>query len=115
MLPRNHVTSSKHILQTNHLLNSSFTHPSIDITKTYYHQTKEEKHQLSPLRSRYTTIKAVTRRSTIATRAIYSVNTLASTSSRSISNSSTHQQQVSFEEPYSPKTGIKTAALLGGM
>ena len=33
----------------------------------------------------------------------------------SFSSSTQQQQQISLEEPYSAKTGIKTAALLGGM
>jgi hypothetical protein len=33
----------------------------------------------------------------------------------SLSTSTIPQQQISIEEPYSAKTGIKTAVLLGGM
>lgn len=45
----------------------------------------------------------------------FSNHTILSSSSSSASTSIIQHQQFSFEEPYSPKTGIKTAALLGGM
>lgn len=49
---------------------------------------------------------------------IQSITTTSLSSNLTLLSSSTQQQQqqqISFEEPYSAKTGIKTAALLGGM
>lgn len=46
---------------------------------------------------------------------ISSITTTSLSSNLTSFSSSTQQQQISLEEPYSAKTGIKTAALLGGM
>ena len=49
------------------------------------------------------------------TTTILTTSFFSNISSLSSSTSTTQHQQISFEEPYSPKTGIKIAALLGGM
>ncbi len=48
------------------------------------------------------------------TTTITSTSLLSNITSLSSSTSTTQHQQNLFEEPYSAKTGIKTAALLGG-
>jgi hypothetical protein len=52
----------------------------------------------------------ITIKRTITSTSLFSNITILSSST-----STTQQQQISFEEAYSAKTGIKTAALLGGM
>jgi hypothetical protein len=49
------------------------------------------------------------------TATITTTSLFSNTTSFSISTSTTQNQQIAFDEPYSAKTGIKTAALLGGM
>lgn len=101
----------------NHLINSSNFYPqNLISTSSVYHQLTVNK-QVKPkpkLKSRRPTT-TTTILNTIATSSIFSVNTTNINSSFSTSTSSTQQQHISFEDSYSAKTGIKTAALLGGM
>lgn len=84
-------------------INNSLTYPSVNIisTSTIYQFLNKNK---QPRRQKFLTT------TTITTTSLYSNIT-----SLSSSTSTTQHQQISFEEPYSAKTGIKTAALLGGM
>ncbi len=59
-------------------------------------------------------IKKQKRRQDITT-TITSTSHFSNITSLSSSTSTIQHQQISFEESYSAKTGIKTAALLGGM
>lgn len=65
-----------------------------------------------------TTISSIYRRLNISKykkRRDYTTTTSHILNTTSLSSSTIQQQQVSLEEPYSVKTGIKTAGLLGGM
>jgi len=101
MLPRNHLINSPNLLPQN-----------ISTTSSVYHQLTINKQQQKqkPRRRKTTTIT-----STITIPSLFLVNTTNINSSFSSSTSSTPHQQIAFEDSYSPKTGIKTAALLGGM
>jgi hypothetical protein len=101
MLPRNHLINSPNLLPQN-----------IITTSSVFHQlTINKQQQKQKLRRRKTT----TIISTITTPSLFSVNITNINSSFSSSTSSTSHQQISFEDSYSAKTGIKIAALLGGM
>jgi hypothetical protein len=108
MLPLNHVINSATITLSQNIITTSPVDHQLLTNKQKQQQQKQK-----PLRSRITT----TTISTIASTSLFSVNTTNITSSSSFptSTSSTQQQQISFEDSYSAKTGIKTAALLGGM
>jgi len=86
-------------------INNTLTFPLVNIISTsssssIYHSLNNNKQKKR--RQSLTT--------TITTTSLFSNIT-----SLSFSTSTTQHQQISFEEPYSAKTGIKTAALLGGM
>jgi hypothetical protein len=55
------------------------------------------------------------KRQQLLTTTITTTSLFSNITSLSSSTSTTQHQQISFEEPYSAKTGIKIAALLGGM
>jgi predicted AAA+ superfamily ATPase len=82
-------------------INNSLKFPSINIRTTsslsIYHLFNNDK-----------------RRKDITT-TITSTSLLSNITFLSSSTSTTQEQQISVEEPYSAKTGIKTAAFLGGM
>jgi hypothetical protein len=85
------------------LINNSRIFPSINIITTsssIYHLLNVSKQK--------------TRRQHITT-TITTTSLLSNITSLSSSTSTTQHQQILVEEPYSAKTGIKTAALLGGM
>jgi hypothetical protein len=104
MLPRNYLINSP----TQSLQN-------IIPTSSVYHSlaaNKNEQQQKQKQKPRRRTTSTIT---TIATTSFFSVNITNINSSFSSSTSTQQQQQISFEDSYSAKTGIKTAALLGGM
>ncbi|UJR27634.1 hypothetical protein I4U23_008915 [Adineta vaga] len=100
MLPRNHVINLLTVRPQNIISTSSVYH-RINNNKQQQHISLQTKNR--------------TKTKTIATTSLISVNITNITASFSPSTSSTPQQQISFEEHYSVKTGIKTAAILGGM
>jgi predicted neuraminidase len=104
------------MLPLNHAINSATLTPrNIITTSSVYRQlfaTKQQQQQ-QQTQGRSKTTTTIT---TITTTSLFSVNTTSITSSSlSSSTSLTQPQQLSFDESYSAKTGIKTAALLGGM
>ncbi|CAF3180735.1 unnamed protein product [Rotaria socialis] len=100
MLSFNHVTNST-ILPTK----------TIRTTSSAYRPLTNNKKQTSRKRPKTTTF------TTITTTSFFSVHitNLTSSTSSSSSISSSEQQQVLLEDTYSAKTGIKIAAILGGM
>jgi hypothetical protein len=101
------------MLHLNHLINSATLLPETLLpTSSVYHQLIiNQQQQKQKLRRRKTT----TIINSITTASLFSVNTTNINSSFSSSTSHTPEQQISIEDSYSAKTGIKTAALLGGM
>jgi hypothetical protein len=85
-------------------INHTLTFPPVNIISTsssfIYHLLNNNKQQ---------------KRRQILTTTITTTSLFSNITSLSSSTSTTQHQQISFEEPYSAKTGIKTAALLGGM
>ncbi|CAF0970644.1 unnamed protein product [Rotaria sordida] len=101
------------MLPLNHVINSPTLSPQhIVATSSIYRQLTSDKQKQQQKRQKRPT---TTTNTTITTATLFSVHITNITSSLFSSISSTQQQQLSFEDPYSAKTGIKTAALLGGM
>ncbi|CAF1277041.1 unnamed protein product [Adineta steineri] len=102
------------MLPRNHVINLS-TLPSQNIIKTssVYHQLIINKQQQTRRRpTKTTTITTITSTSLIS---VNITNITTSFSSFISSTQQQQQQQISYEDSYSAKTGIKTAAILGGM
>ncbi len=86
----------------NHI-NKSLTFPTLNILTT------------SSIYRLLNTSRQQKRRQDLTATTITTTSLFSNTTSLSISTSPTQNQQIAFDEPYSAKTGIKTAALLGGM
>ena len=115
MLPLNHVINSTTFLLPNIITTSSVYHPLI-VSKQRRRRRRQQQPPPQRARTRRTTTTTTSTPFAITTIPLPSVNTRNNTASLSISTLSTQQQlNTSLEESYSPKTGIKTAALLGGM
>ena len=85
-------------MHTVNSINDPFTREPLNIIKipAIYHLLNNTKRQI---RRKYITI----------------TNTLLFSNITSLPSSTNQHQQLTFEEAYSAKTGIRTAALLGGM
>lgn len=99
MLPLNYATNSTKLSTQNATTRSPVNRP----------QTSKKQQTLRK-RPKATTLTTITTTSFIST---YITNQTSTSLDSLIS--STEQQQVSVEDTYSAKTGLKTAALLGGM
>ncbi|CAF0802281.1 unnamed protein product [Adineta ricciae] len=106
------------MLSRNHVINLSTVRPqNIISTSSVYHRSDIDKQQQQiSLRTKKTRTKSTANTSVAtSTTSLIFVNITNLTVSFSPSTLSTPQQQISSEDSYSAKTGIKTAAILGGM
>ena len=107
MLPLNHVTHSSTSRLPPIIRTASSVYPPLIVNK-------QQQQQQGTGRRRRTKTSTVTTSSTTTITSLVSVNALNINSTISASLTSTQHQNSSTEEAYSAKTGIKTAALLGG-